>query len=345
MGKKRNYILIGISLVALFAYVIYKEGYRAILNAMESANVYWLVAACGLMILYWLLEAYALHRLTKTFFKDLKFTTTLNTSMLGQFFNCVTPFASGGQPIQAYYLVKHKVPLGVATCGLLAKFLVYQVMLTLYSLALLIFKLKFFASQIQGFTTLVVVGFVVNMFVMFFLISMGLFKNLSKKLVSVIINILFKLHLVKNKQERLDYFDKEIDEFHKNFQLLKQKGKTVLEACIVTFFQLTVYFLISYFIYLSFGLPQTRIDTFIAAQAFTLMISSFVPLPGAMGGAEMGFMAFFQIFFPPALIGIAMLLWRLITFYMPIGVGMFFVKSLLKKSDKEAQEITKAIMK
>lgn len=335
MKKKGNYILIALSFVVLIGYLVYKEGYQSIVSALKSANLSWLLAAVGLMVIYWLLEAVILHRLTRQFYKKLSFKTTFNTSMLGQFFNCVTPFASGGQPIQAFYMVRSGVPLGVATCGLLAKFLIYQVVLTLYSMVLLVVKLKFFSERIQGFTTLVFIGFIVNFAVMLLLICVGLFKNLSKKLAKGLVSVLAKLRIVKNKEERLAYFYKEIDTFHENFQMLGNHMGTVIESCIVSVVQLTVYFLISYFIYRSFGLNGSVISGFIAAQAFTLMISSFVPLPGAMGGAEMGFVAFFKIFFPGNLIGTAMLLWRLATFYLPIGVGMFFVKNLLKGKDKE----------
>ena len=76
----------------------------------------------------------------------------------------------------------------------------------------------------------------------------------------------------------------------------------------------------------------------VSAQAFVVMISSFVPLPGAAGGAEFSFKTFFAPFFSPYHISVnpAMLLWRFITFYLPIIVGACFMATYPKlKEDAE----------
>ena len=55
------------------------------------------------------------------------------------------------------------------------------------------------------------------------------------------------------------------------------------------------------------------------------MITSFVPLPGASGGAEISFITFFRLFFPENMVSMSTLFWRLITFYLPIIVGTGFL--------------------
>ena len=62
------------------------------------------------------------------------------------------------------------------------------------------------------------------------------------------------------------------------------------------------------------------ITTMVAAQVFVTMVSAFVPLPGASGGAEGSFYIFFGMFFKSAIIP-AILLWRIITYYANILVG------------------------
>ena len=62
----------------------------------------------------------------------------------------------------------------------------------------------------------------------------------------------------------------------------------------------------------------------IAAQAFVSMITAFVPLPGAAGGAEISFVTFFAIFMNGSDLNLSMLLWRILTFYCPIVVGAAF---------------------
>lgn len=52
-----------------------------------------------------------------------------------------------------------------------------------------------------------------------------------------------------------------------------------------------------------------------------MMITSFIPIPGASGGAEVSFFYFFNIFFLEEQIFLAILLWRFISYYSGMIVG------------------------
>ena len=52
---------------------------------------------------------------------------------------------------------------------------------------------------------------------------------------------------------------------------------------------------------------------------FTMM--SFVPTPGATGGAEVAFTAVYATLLPSGVIGLATAAWRLFTFYVPVGLA------------------------
>jgi glycosyltransferase 2 family protein len=52
---------------------------------------------------------------------------------------------------------------------------------------------------------------------------------------------------------------------------------------------------------------------------FTIM--SFVPTPGATGGAELAFTAVYATLLPAGFIGLATAAWRFATFYAPVGLA------------------------
>jgi uncharacterized protein (TIRG00374 family) len=52
---------------------------------------------------------------------------------------------------------------------------------------------------------------------------------------------------------------------------------------------------------------------------FTMM--SFVPTPGATGGAEIAFTAVYATLLPPGFVGLATAAWRTFTFYVPVGLA------------------------
>ena len=65
--KKLNIILIVLSLVALFVYMGCVDGFGNILNAVKSANPFWMGGSVLLMVVYWVLEAVILHMVVLKF--------------------------------------------------------------------------------------------------------------------------------------------------------------------------------------------------------------------------------------------------------------------------------------
>lgn len=335
--KKLNLIIIFVSLIGIIGYVGFTD-FKEMASIIHSVKFTWILGTLLLMAIYWFLETLSLHLVIKKLHHKQHFNKTLQTTMIGQFFNCITPFSSGGQPMQAVHMVKTGVPFGVASSCLLIKFIIYQVVLTLYSLVVLWMKLGEFSAEVNGFTYMVMIGFIVNTLVVLALLSIGCFKKITIKVVFKIINNLEKVKLIKNKEQKKFYIIKEFDSFYKSFIWMKNHKKVIFYMAMLSAVQLTAYFLIPYFIHRSFGL-QGQILSIIAAQAFVLMISSFIPLPGAAGGAEVSFFTFFKLFFPANLLNISILLWRMITFYLTICIGMCF--TLWQGEGENKNDITK----
>lgn len=324
-----NVLIMVIPIIVLIVCIVGNDSSINMIDVLKDTKLRWLVCAGLCMVMCWFLESVSLHIVSNKISKKLKFKNAVQTSMIGQLFNCITPFASGGQPMQAYYMVKYGMPIGQATCILLTKSIIYQIVLTLYSLFVLIFKFRFFATNVSDFTYLVFIGFFVNLFVVICLTSVGFFPNITKYILFLGIRILNKFNLIKNKEEKMESISIEMDSFYESFQFLKQNVGAITQSSIMILFQLTAFFTIPYFICLALGIPNIDLFTIISAGAFVLMITSFVPLPGGSGGAETGFYLFFSIFFPQTgVIAIAILIWRAFTFYMPILVGMLFSNAI-----------------
>ena len=116
----------------------------------------------------------------------------------------------------------------------------------------------------------------------------------------------------------------EVGEFYDGFQKIRQNKKMFFFNVLASVVQVVVYSAIPFFIYCAFGNSGESFLTVVSAQIFVAMITAFVPLPGAIGGAEVSFFMFFQMFFPANQLNMAILLWRLLTFYLPIIVGLMF---------------------
>ncbi len=334
MGKKKsnkiNLIICGVAFVIMLV-VLFSEGIDNIINALMNLNPLFLITAIACMVVYWLGEALGLHFAAKSLAPGTKFKDTFVVTMIGQYFNCITPFASGGQPMQIYTFMKRGMPLGSAMTALLSRFIVYQFTLTLYSLVFLIFRLSMFTDgDLQPLTFLVIVGFIINTFVIVLLFMLAFFKTATTKLAHGVVRLLGKIHIIKDVDDKLEYIDKELATYYENFLFIKSKPLMILKMFIATVVQLFVYFSITYVIYIGFGMTETDFLTIISCQAFVLMISAFVPLPGAMGAAEGSYAAFFKGIFGNYYTGVSTFIWRFLTFYLPILVGIIINLRLAK---------------
>lgn len=327
--NKWNFILIGLITTIVLIIVFSTNDIEQLKSIFQQANPLWLTAGILCMVLYWLLESLVLC-ITANSKRSSKLSLRgcIKTTMVGQLFNNLTPFASGGQPIQAYYLTKQGLQLGEATCILLVKFIVYQCTLIIYSGILLALKLSYFTSHISQLSFLTIVGFTVNFVVVLGLISIGFFPKFTVKVTRGIIKLLHKLRLLKNKEETVQKAMKQITEFHDGFSALRKDHSILIQSALFTTVQLTMFFSIPYFMCLALGITNASLPTIIAAGAFVLMVSSFIPLPGASGGAEASFSLFFGSFFPTAsMVTVALLLWRFITYYLALFLGVLFCKT------------------
>ncbi|MCB2289241.1 flippase-like domain-containing protein [Clostridium sp. CS001] len=324
-NHKLNFI-VGIASGFIFILlIIFTNGWMDLIHQMKNLQVRWIVVAVLAMILCWVLEAKTLQTVIFLMKKDYKFKQAFKVTMIGQYFNSITPFASGGQPMQLYTLTKQELGAGSSGSALMIKFIVYQSILTIYSLILILWKSAFFKSKMSNLFYLIGIGFTVNASVILFLIIFSKYRKLTHKLIIGLSKILGKLKLVKNISKLESHIDDNLDQFHDNIDIVRHSKKLMTKAVLYTIAQLTIYFSIPYFIYLSFGMKGASIDSMIAGTAFVIMLTAFIPLPGAVGGAEGAFYMFFTLFFMSTNIMAAILLWRLITFYSCIVFGFYAV--------------------
>ncbi len=321
-NNKLNLIVCGIAFVVMLVYIFCFDGVENLVHSIAAVNFGFLLLAVLCIFGYWLLEAASLHIAAKGVAPQTKFKDSLFVTVIGQYFNCITPFASGGQPMQAYYYMKRGVPVSAAMTALVSRFIVYQFTLTVYSAVFLIFKLSMFRDgEFRGLTVLVIIGFVINTAVIALLFMVSFFRAPTTKLAHGAILLLGKLKVLKNTDEKITAVDQVLKQYYDNFLFIKSRPLLVLKMCGLTLVQLFLYFSITYVIYLGFGLRETDLFTITACQSFVLMISSFVPLPGALGAAEGSYAAFFSGIFG-SYTSFSTFVWRFLTFYLPILIGL-----------------------
>ena len=330
--KKILNVLLIVVITSLVLYFSLKDNYKEIINQILHINILWLLVAFILLIIYWLLRSLAIHTFIKMVKPKAKYLNSLLLMLRTQFVNAVTPFATGGQPYQVYFLKKSNISLTKSTVIIVENFIVYQIALvTLGLIALFSNMFMHIFKQNDLLSHLIAIGFFMNTLVIavLFIVSFG--KKLNKLLINIGITILTKLHIVKDKQKQLDKWNETINNFHESASILLKNKRFFIKTIIYNFIALISLYLIPLIILFAFS-SYNSINAYevIITSAYVMLIGSFVPIPGGSGGLEYGFIAFYGNFINGSLLSAVMLIWRFITYYfgMIIGAIAFYIKKV-----------------
>lgn len=256
----------------------------------------------------------------------------LRVPAVEQLFNGITPFASGGQPAQVFALVQSGVDAGRATSILLMKFIVYQTMIVINFVVCLVGGYTFIADKLHALAILVLFGFFIHFFVIVGLLLVMYWYSFTKKM----INLLFKPLMLLSKKDRYQRWQEElnakVDNFYEEALQLKGNVKLIVKISIITLIQLAFYYIIPYFILIALNVTHVNIFMVTTLHVLIVMVISLFPIPGGSGGAEISFEVIFSSFISSSgSLVLAMLLWRIVTYYFPMLTGIIALMVPVKR--------------
>ena len=290
----------------------------------------------GIMILFYvILEGIILQIIINEQYKLKSSFVGLKLAIMGFYYNLVTPFASGSQPIQIYVLNKYKVPLSKATGIVTNKTILYQVVTTIYCTVFIFMnvnKLKYDLSTVMPF---VILGLSVNLFsfIIGFLaiISTEKIKEIGHKIIRYLLKFkLFKF--LKYNEDKIDLF---IDEYTESIKFFMKNKKLLIITVTLTIIQISCYFSVAYWIYRAFNLNGYSFIYLMTLQVYLYMAISPIPTPGNIGANELAFFTIFKRVFPQTLLGYAVFLYGGFMYYLILILSGIFTIHLHYKMNKK----------
>ena len=322
MKKKLNFIVLAF-ITILVLYFSLKDNFNSIVSQILNMNVWYLIIAVILLFLFWIFRTYPMYSFCRKINKNFKYRNALLLTLRTQFFNAITPFATGGQPYQVFYLKQAGIDYASSTGVVLQNFIVYQIALVLLGLIALIVNNVFnIFNKVYLLQRLIALGFIINTLVIVVMFCVAFSKKMNKALIKLAINVLTKLHIVKNKEEKIKKWDESINRFYNSDKILFKDKKTFILNIVYNLIALSCLYLIPLFVLYSMGnFDAFDAGTAIVTSAYIMIIGSFVPIPGGTGGLEYGFVAFYGNFVSGSILSAMMLVWRFITYYFGMIVG------------------------
>lgn len=323
MKKNKYNILLLIVVAFIVLYFSLSSDFEGILKQLVSMNIVYVLLAILLMIMYWFIRSIILHRLIIKFKPDYKFRTAFKLKLSTQFFNAITPFASGGQPFQILVLKREGVNLSSGTNIVIQNFIIYQVALILLGIFAIIFNNVWGLFPDVGILKqLVTIGFIVNTLVTLSMFLIAFNKRFNKFIVDSVIKLLSKVKIVKNTEKKLLEWQENLNNFNVGAkELMKNKGQFAFFVLLDIIALASLYLVPLMVLYGTGDYNSFNALECIIAVAYVMLMGSFVPLPGGTGGLEYGFTQFFGNFISSSQLMAIMLVWRFITYYLGLFIG------------------------
>ena len=319
--KSKSLIVLLITVGMLF--YILKDDFTNIISILKSVNLIWVAIAIIVSFIGTLIQSISFKLIINQHKKDFSLLKTFRLNIITNFFNGITPLASGGHPFQIYELHKEKIKVADCTSVVIENFLVYQVSLMFISIVCLLANYIFnFVDFNTTLSILFYLGFLLNLVVLILLYVLGSSKSVGKKIAIFIAKILAKFKIINDKDRVINKLETVADEFYNGFREMKKNKKIIFEGILIQIVGISIYYISTIFVFKALNLNiDMNIVECAVASLFAFIAGSIVPIPGGTGGMEYSFFSFFIAFVSGAPLKSVLLLWRFITFIFPVVFG------------------------
>lgn len=306
-------------------------------RAFLQAKVQWLIPAAGCVFLFIWGESIIIWYMLRTYGIHVKEALCFLISSVGFFFSCVTPSATGGQPMQIYFMKKEKIPIPVSTVILMIVTITYKLVLVVVGLGILFFGRGFQTQYLTGILPVFYLGIALNVFCVTFMIILVFHPSLAKRMMVRGLKLLEHLHFMKRKEARLERLEASMDMYNETAAFMRKHKILIANVFLITFGQRVALFAVTWFVCLAFSVSGQSAVTVILLQAVISVSVDMLPLPGGMGISETLFLAIFPPVFGELLLP-AMVLSRGLGYYSELLISAVFTVTAVFVFDRRAEK-------
>ena len=317
-GKIFRNLIFFIVLIGITFYILLKDqDLLQIVNILSSVKIQYVFIGMACMSVYVVCEAINIGRTLRSLNEKSSLLKNIKYALIGFFFSSVTPAASGGQPMQIYYMHKDKISVSNSTLTLLINLSSMQVITISFALISLIFNYSYLNGVLIAFF---IVGILLNLSALILLL-IGIFsKRMTKGIINLVLKIM-KFFRIKNIEAKKEKLEKELTRYQDNADYIKSNRILIIKTILTTLVQFTAYYSVTYWTYKALGFSGHSIMEIITMQSVLYATVSGIPSPGAVGVTEGAFIEIFKAVYPQSVMSSAVLLNRGINFYFLVIVS------------------------
>jgi len=287
----------------------------------SEMNYIWLVGAFLCIVIHWIMDSVIVYQIVPYIAQNRKsFLSCVKYGIVGLYYAALTPFASGGQPMQIFYMKRDGIPVGKATAIVSVKLFVWWSSMCFSFIVYMILRGAFFYSNYKAIFWIAVLGFLVNLFGVIFILIVLTNESGAKKIVVWILAILSKIRIIKHPEKAYTKVEKSIMDFAQASSYVRKHKIKVFISFVLSCIKVSFMFAVPFIVFKAFNLDGYNFVDLSSLNTFMFLTVSFMPTPGTSFAAEGGFrLVYYPLF--GNLTAMAIAVWRIITYYLILLVG------------------------
>ncbi|NLL55806.1 MAG: flippase-like domain-containing protein [Clostridiales bacterium] len=282
-----------------------------------SANWYFIVAAFLMFFVTIIGDSAVFFTLTKRMEMKNYLAPCIKVSILGRYYDKVTPWATGGEPFQLAYLIKNNMKATDACAVTMSRHIIRFFVMAPVVITILL------ASRVTTDIWIIIIailGVLGGLIVPTFMLICVWKPKLGHAIAKGVISLLYKLKIVKDYDKHLQKVKAGVDNFLSGLEYLSANKKVIIVIGLVALIEFFANNSIPFLVMKGLGIQLDYWTVFVLC-VFVSYASSIAPTPGGAGLAELSFYAIFAKYIEGDLLFWAVLFWRLAIYYMPIFIG------------------------
>ena len=315
---------------------------KGFLEVFANVNVKYLILSVATLIAMILLDSLKYVVIMRATRIKSNYGTALYIGLLGKYYDNITPFSSGGQPMQIYYLHKKGIGGGESSAIIFIKFAFNMTMWLIICFCLMLFNRDVLITHVEDLTQRNLlsvagwIGFFFNCALPLLIVFCVVFPKMTWAITRWVLNIGYKLRIVKDKEARLERGKRAVNSFVQAFvSMIKRPIHSIILAllCIAEPF---LSMMLPFFVVIAIGGPAVTPSWELMFEIMTLnvyaqMSAMIVPTPGNSGAVESAFMLALTTLSSGALFW-TVFSWRFLSYYSYIIIGTCIIIHKLIKS-------------
>lgn len=338
------FLLINIVTVGVIIYVGISKGNVGNINIifeLMKSNKIWLLLAllCAFGVVLFDGLGYTMLLKSKTG-KVARF--GIKTAIVGRYGDAITPLGTGGQPFQMYYLKMKGVKLNYACAMPLVKYIVRVITGDVVMVTLLLIC---WVNTEKFMLILAIIGLALNTVIPLLMLMFAYRRNLAEKVIESVVKFLYKIKIIKKSQNLKDKWLEPVESLAMAMRELSSNFKQVISLVVFAIFENICYLILPYLVSRFVG-QSPNVFEIVGLTIIIHNAASFMPTPGASGVTDLAFYTVFSSVLSGDTVLLALLVWRMISFYLYVILG-FLILIFTKKSeniellnDKFSEDIT-----